>query len=489
MGSLVHRLALRQWIRSGLCMWLLVAACRAPESRVHEENRVAIPDAFAAETGRDALDIPVGPWWAEFGDPQLTALVERALVNNRDLQAAAARVAQAAALARMAGGELMPQAGVSLGAGRQRQNFVGFPIPGSGGSVLSTTSTSFGLSLDLSWELVLGGMLAARGRAADADWRASAAQVRGAQLSLAAQIAKAWFALAAIDLQLDLSRRRVKNATGSTRILRDRYAAGRIPALDLRASESELARESAALAASLETRERVTRQLEVLVGGYPVGLLEGSAQLPEIFGAVPAGLPSDLLERRPDLLAAAEHLRSLDLSLFESRKTLLPALSLTTSGGRRSAEASDLTSGAFDIWSLAANLTQPIFQGGRLRAGVDLADARVREGLANFEQTVLRAFLEVETALSVTEHQDERVASLERASHHAQASERLAWARYLAGRLEILSVLSARRAALAAETAWINARRERLDTRIDLFLALGGGFEDERKSASIAAPN
>jgi NodT family efflux transporter outer membrane factor (OMF) lipoprotein len=465
----------------------MLAACSAPEQRTYEESPIEAPATFEALEGEPLAGPPPAAWWTEFGDERLDRLIDGVLANNHDLAAAAARVDQAAAQARMAGAALSPAIGAGAGFNRTRQNFIGLPIPG-GGSVLSTTSQSFGLSLDLSWELDLWGKLDAGARASTAEFAASEAELRGAGLSLAAQTTKLWFAYAATKLQLEVADQRVASFSQTSRILRQRYADGRVDPLDYRLSESQLASAKAVREANLEALERLARQLETLLGEYPSGVFEGPAALPELPGGVPVGLPSELLQRRPDLIAAVERLRAADLRLYQARRELWPSLSLTASGGRRSGELEDLSSGSFDVWSLAGNVTQPIFQGGRLRAGVDLADARVRESLESYAQRTLLAFGEVEVALAVADHLDARVADLGEAARQASAGEDLAESRYRAGRHDILAVLTARRQAFDTETAWISARRERLEARVDLYLALGGGFEPEPMNTGADTP-
>ncbi|MCZ6598919.1 MAG: TolC family protein, partial [Planctomycetota bacterium] len=195
----------------------------------------------------------------------------------------------------------------------------------------------------------------------------------------------------------------------------------------------------------------------------------------------PAGLPAELLRRRPDLRSLEERLRAADLRLYEARADLYPRLSLSGGAGRTSETADELSKGDFDIWSLAANLTQPIYQGGRLRAGVDLADARVAEALANLEQGLLIAFAEVETALAVDDHLAGRESSLRTASDHAAAARNIAEERYSSGLTALIAVLETQRRALNNESEWLAARRERLVARIDLHLALGGGFEGDEE--------
>ena len=461
------------------CLWLvlfvIISACRAPEGRDYAEPAVSANDRFLAGSNQAAAEQPLAAWWREFDNPELNATIDRVLDSSNDLAAAAARVEQAAAEARIAGAAGLPTVNATSGGTRQRQNFVGLPIPGTSG-VLSSTATTLGLSLDVSWEPDLWGKIDAARRGATALVHASVADERGVRLSLVGQTVKSWLAHAATRLQLDVAERRVSNYSQTSRLLAARYADGRLDPLEFRLSESQLAAARAARDAQREILERMKRQLEVLQGDYPAGIFEGPSELPELPGEVPLGLPSELLQRRPDLAAAIERMRSADLRLYEARKALWPSLSLTGSGGRRSEELSDLAKNSFAVWSLAGNVFQPLFQGGLLRAGVDLAAARVSDSLANYRQMTLVAFSEVETALAAAEHLNARIVDLAESARHALAGESLAEARYRSGRYDILSVLAARRQSFDAENSLIEARRVRLEARVDLYLALGGGF-------------
>jgi outer membrane protein, multidrug efflux system len=465
---------------------LLVAslcACQAGEQRDYTEPPVEVPDEWLAENEDSLAAAPLGEWWREFGDARLDTFIDEVIAANHDLAAAAARVDAAQAQARIAGAALYPSAGLNGSGTRQRQNFVGFPIPGAGSQVLSSQSNSFGVSLDLSWELDLWGKLDAREKAAVADYEASRAELRGAHLSLAAQAAKTWFAFAEARLQHELAENRVQSFEQTTRIMRDRYKDGRTAPLDLRLAESQLSSAKAVRELQAENLERISRQLEILTADYPAGELAPPEGLPDVVDPVPVGLPSELLTRRPDLVASMERLRAADLRLFEARKELWPSLSLTAGGGRRSSEVGDLLDSDFNVWSIGANLFQPLFQGGRLAAGIDLESARVKESLAGFAQAILQAFSEVEIALAVESSIDRRRTQLADAARHATAAESLAQARYLEGRHDILAVLTARRQSFDATSSLISTRRARLEARVDLHLALGGGFEDEREES------
>jgi NodT family efflux transporter outer membrane factor (OMF) lipoprotein len=223
--------------------------------------------------------------------------------------------------------------------------------------------------------------------------------------------------------------------------------------------------------------ESARHQLEILLGRYPAGKLTLGTTLPEPAGAIPAGLPSGLLERRPDLVAARRRLEAADWRVSEARAGLFPRISLTAAGGTSTEELSDLLDSDFKVWNLAANLAQPIFEGGRLRAGVDLSKAQTREALAAYQAAALRAFGEVETALGAERHLARREKELENAATQYGAALRLAKMRYDAGLDTFITYLDVQRRSLEVEVQWVSIRRARLDNRVDLHLALSGGFD------------
>jgi NodT family efflux transporter outer membrane factor (OMF) lipoprotein len=258
--------------------------------------------------------------------------------------------------------------------------------------------------------------------------------------------------------------------------VRLRYEQGLRPPGDLRLAENVAATAEAALAVRLRVLDAAARQFEILLGRYPSGAAMDAAVLPSMPPPVPAGLPADLIARRPDLLASEMILVAAGARVAESRAALLPQIRLTASGGTSSGELLDLLRGDFVVWSLVAGLTQPLFNGGRLRAGVDAAEAAREAAVAAYAQSALVAFAEVETALAADQFLRVQEEALARAITDATAARRLAEDRYFAGLAAYLDVLEAQRLEIAAESQWLEVRRLRLATRVDLHLALGGQF-------------
>jgi multidrug efflux system outer membrane protein len=438
---------------------------------------------IAARTGSDVASRVPRTWWQELEDPALDALIIEALANNHDLEVAAARVAEAEAEARIVASDLYPSLGANFDAQRQKNVYTGFPIPSGGSDVLATTSNRFGVSLDISWEVDLWGRLRAARRAARAEAEAARIAYDGARLSLAGQTAKTYFALVEAREQLALAEETLASYRTTSEQVMTRYERGTRPALDVRLALTQSAGAAARVADRRSILENITRQLEVLVGRYPAATLAATGVLDHETKPIPVGLPAALLDRRPDLAEAARRVYAGDERIRSAKAALLPRIGLTGSAGSASEEIGDLLDGSFGVWSIAANLAQPIFEGGRLRAGVDLARARAAGAEAEYVGLALRAFAEVESALADEGHLESLVIALDEAAAQSIAAESLADQRYLGGLESYVTVLSAKRTALEARSALIDARRRRLETRIDLYLALGGGFVDEERKS------
>jgi NodT family efflux transporter outer membrane factor (OMF) lipoprotein len=445
--------------------------CSAPPPVERAPLEFTIPDAWAAGTAVPGAEPDARPWWQRFGDPSVASVVEEALRRNHDLRAAAARVERAIAEARVAGADRLPQISAAFDAARDRQSFVGFPFGGA------LTTTRFRAGLDLRWELDLWGRLAAAERAALADAEAAAADLAGAWLSLSGQAARSWFAFVEADRQLELARATLASYRETARYVRDRYETGVGSQLDRRLADANAAAAEALLAERSAVRERAARNLEALLGRYPTGEVVAGPALPEPGPDVPRGLPSDLVRRRPDVAAAERRVTAALARGDAARGALYPRIALTASGGTISEDLSDLLDGDARIWSLAGNLLQPIFEGGRLRARIDASDAGTRESLASFADVVLQAYVEVESALAVETFLRDRERHLDTAASESRAGRELAEDRYRAGAETLLVVLEAQRRELDHESLRLAARRIRLDTRVDLHLALGGGFD------------
>lgn len=481
------------WVPIVLCASLIPQiGCSSAKPQEPPALGVDVPDDWTAVSEPDhKLLTDDSSWWLQFDDQNLDLVVTEALARNRDLSAASARVDAAIAQARIAGADLYPQVDVGVRGSRQNQNFVGFPIPGREEEVLSVTSSSFGASLNVSWEVDLWGRLRAQKDAALARAQASLADYDGARLSLTGLVSKTWFAAVEAHQQVQLAEATLDSRRTSRKRIERRYRTGTRPALDLRFAISNEAAAEANLAFRQRQRDRTLRQIEVLLAQYPDGELSpigDGIELADLPPKIPPGLPSELVTRRPDLRASEARLAAAGLDVAQARASLYPRLRLTGSGGTLTADIENLLDDNFSVWSLAANILQPLFQGGRLRAGIELSEARLREISESYVQQVLLAFGEVEAALAAERFLAEQERSLFEAAQQSIAAERLANDRYEYGLDGYLAVLEAQRNAFLAQSEWLLARRQILDNRVDLNLALGGDFyADPSTSASIPA--
>lgn len=469
-----------------LLLAILTIGCQRKPIEIRHQPELEVSDQWSS-AGIDNGEI-LSQWWESFRDPVLNQLLKKGLENNHDLKAAAARLEAASAQARIAGAPLLPSVSAGYSASGRRQNFIGFPIPGAEDQVLSRTFKSSGVSLDASWEPDVWGRVAAGEAAAIADLEATKADLRAAKLSLAAQISKAWFAVLEGWEQVKLAERTVESYMNTSGQVRSRYIKGLQSSLDLRLALSSLASAQALLKQRRQQLDSGIRQLEILLGDYPSSQLQLEQPLPDVPPQPPAGIPSELISRRPDLIAAERRMWTAGARWTQARKALYPSFNLTAQMGTSTSDFLQIFNGSFFIWGLSGSLLQPIFQGGKLRAEVLLEDARAKEAAAQWAASVLKAFSEVESALAAEELLADQQEYIETAREQAVASEKLARNRYGSGLEGFITVLEAQRRSFDAESQFHSIHRQRLDTRVELHLALGGGFENAQPETDLQNP-
>ena len=458
----------------------LLAACTGTPPPISKVQLPApLPERYGREDAElgDLEDRIPEQWWRDFNDPELNAFVEQSLSRNQDLLAASARLEAAVAQSRIASAPLSPQLDIGLDGNRGRRLFLGFPF--GNGDVPGITTTTFGLSMNLGWELDVWGRLRADASAQLAELQAQTADFSGARLSLAAQTCRGYFAVAEARQQLALARATAANLQATANDVRGRFRRGVRPALDIYQATTNLAEAESNIALRERQLQVAVRQLEVLRGDYPDGQILGSDALTTKLPLVPTGLPSMLLNRRPDLAAAERRLAASGCRVDAAKAALYPRFSLTASGGTGSETLGDLLDDASHVWSLGGNLLQPLLRGGALRADVARSEALQREAMASYGGSVLKAFAEVETALVAGTWLAQQSQSASQAMTQAAQARDLARQRYQAGLSEFLIYANSQRQAFATESSYITVQRLRIDNRIDLILALGGGFETE----------
>jgi multidrug efflux system outer membrane protein len=464
---------------------LLLAGCALGKNYRRPDELPAQP-AFRGETSPVARSfVDELPWWQIFGDPVLVGLIEEALANSRDLAAAAARVEQSRFLVGVARADLFPQIGYRAEGGRLRTSE---NVVGTGDTGGDTTDLFLG-ALDLAWELDIWGRIRRSTEAARAELLATEAFERGVRLSLVSGVAQAYFELRELDLELEIAHHSADSFEATYDLFQRQFEGGVASRLAVERAAAALA-ETLATVPELEARiVAKENELSVLVGRTPGeisrgGTLAEQSEPPE----VPAGLPSDLLERRPDLIEREETLVAANARVGQSIADFFPRIGLTSVYGHQSSELSSLLESGSLAWSAAALVTGPIFEGGRrwyLFQGSKAERAAAQE---DYEQSVLVALREVSDALVARDrlalargHQARAVAAYEE-------SVRLAQVRFWGGLANYFEVLDAQQLLFPSEIRLARLDLDRLTAFVQLYRALGGGWSLDHTPATAPAP-
>ncbi len=439
---------------------------------------------------------PVVPGWIRsFGDPDLTRIVEDAIVRNPDLAAAAAKVEASRAAVRVAAAGLYPSIGLKGLGERQGQRLdgdlgqdidppdlgnLGVDNSGGSGSDTSTSSTSkrwvYGLGIGASWEADVWGRVRSKKAAAKADSEALAADYEYARQSLAAAVARAYFSAIEAAQQEANAQETLDLFQEYEKLTGVRKEQGHASDFELSQVQSRTAGAKDTLYSAQAARAQAVRAIEIVTSNYPAGRLGLRRSFPKQPGAAPAGLPSEILERRPDLIAAERRFAAAFHRANEARTARLPRFAISTTSGLGSAQLDGV--GILDAftWSLAGGVTQPIFLGGQLKAAQDVRTAEQKAAIASYHGIALRAFGDVEDALSSDYYLRKREDALSDMVASSAESVKLGRDQLDQGQTDMFTVLRLAGETLAAKVQFTQVRGSRLRERVNLHLALGGGF-------------
>lgn len=445
---------------------LALAACALNQPPPASELRTqALPNVKTPEHW-DAQDVASGTvvdgWLASFNDPELDALVREAIAYNNDLRVAAARVEIAAGYVRIAGATLYPQVNA---------------LARGGGKMSGDSSGLQGVGVTATWELDLWGRVRASQKGAEFNYDSAALDAAYARQSIAAQTAKAWFLATEAQLQLAVAKDSVLSSERLVGFARDRLRVGNGDEYDVATGVASLEALRDVVAQLELARSQALRALETLIGRYPGAEIKVPTQFAAMPPAVPVGLPSELLERRPDVIAAERRVASAFYGIEEAKAARLPRISLTASLSSISSDLFVLKERNNPIGSFGASLLAPIFLGGQLQAQVDIRTGEQAQAVAEYGRIATRAFGEVENALSSGFALDERTTILNRVIVQNQRALELSQVRYRVGSGDLRAVNQQQLALFSARSAQIHVEAERRVQRVNLYLALGGGFE------------
>lgn len=459
---------------AGSLALLLAAGCTTlgPD---HRRPAVALPASYgeaAAAVPADTAPL-AARWWALFGDPALDALVAKALAANGDIAQAAARVEQADALLREAGGATRPTLAAGGNASRARTSARSRNNPGG----VAIEGNNFQASLSTSFELDFWGRLARATEAARAQLLASEAARETVRLTVAGAVAQTWFALRSLDEQIAVQRLTLRSREDGARVIDQRLAGGSATRLDAEQAHTQRADAALALRELQRQRSLAQSQLALLAGEPGLAAAESPLAAQAVPPLPPPGLPSQLLQRRPDVQRAEQLLVAANAQIGIAQAAMYPSLALTGAFGFESTELARLLEAPARFWSLAFGLALPIFDGGRNAARVDAAGARQREAVAAYQQAVATAFKEVADALANLRAARESEADARTRSEAAARALTLAQARFDAGYSGSLERLDAERTANAAAIDVVRNRERQLAAAVELMKALGGGWD------------
>jgi len=445
------------------CVLLMtLAGCMPPVQPLPPQSQVSPPERW--RDGATPVVEVSATWWKAFGDPYLTALVEAALANNTDVLSAASRVEQAREQIRLSRASLLPTLDAALGAQRTREL-----------SVLGIThTTAVQPSLQVSYEVDLWGRLRRLREAAELQYRATEAERDAVRLAVASTTARAYVSLLSLDRQLHVTRETVQSRQQALRVAEDRASLGYTSQLELSQAQSEYEAAAELLPQLQQAIREQENALRLLTGRLPGDVERGTGLLALQPPPVPGALPSTLLRRRPDIQQAELLLAASKLNLQAQRDRYLPQVQLSASLGQLFVNSLDYD--PVRVWDIGASVLAPIFEGGRLEAGVNVAVAQRNQAAFAYRATALQAFAEVENSLSAVGNLRERIERV--AARRAVLERSLIYAedRYHAGYSSYLETLDAQRNLFNTELAAVQLRESQLNALIDLYQVLGGGW-------------
>ena len=433
-----------------------------------EPPAVAIPQRYIGQASDAASDIR---WWELFNDTTLVRLVSTALRNNRNIAAALSRVEQARLTLKATRASFGPPVGYGLDAQYGTESYVGLTT--------DKPEQSYMIKPTISWEVDLFGKIRRMSEADRAQMLATDQAAQGVMVSLAAEVATTYFDYLQYEYAEHISRSTLRSREDTYRLMESSFRAGTINEMELSQSRAAVATAQAAIPRFERARQQALHALSLLLGQNPSDDLIGRhASLAELDmpEEIPAGLPSDLLERRPDMQEAYYQVMAANAEIGVAQAMRFPSIALTANGGTLSDDVSRLFGSKSYLWSVAGNLTGPVFQFGANKRRVQIAREKHRESVLNYEQCYLQALREVEDALTAVNTYRSQIAAMKTLVRSAERADTVAMQRYRGGLTDYLDVLDAERTLFEAQTDYADAVSSAMSGYVTLYKALGGGI-------------
>ncbi len=417
-------------------------------------------------------------WWKSFRDGELDSLIQRAVEANYDLQLATARVEEARAATGLARSNYFPQVGAGAAVTRVRQIGVGL-APSRSAQLFNYETNAYDINANLSWEIDLFGRIRRRVEAAKGDVAASEQDRRNVLITVFGDVARYYSELRGAQLRLEIAKKNIATAEDTLALTKARVAGGQATEREVAQAEGELESVRSQVPRLNTDIELAIHRLGVLVGKQPGELdeeLSKQAAVPPVPPDVPTGIPSDLLERRPDIGSAEAQLAAATARVGVAKADYFPRFTLLGNAGREANQLHDLSLGFGDYFGVGPTLSLPVFTGGRIRSNVEIQNARVRQTAAIYKSTILRAFEETENALVAYANEQDRRDRLEATVRSDETSFDLANVQYKAGLTDFLTVLDAQRQMYTNQDLLAQSQTSVTTNLIALYRALGGGW-------------
>ena len=467
---------------------LLIISCSTSNQISGVQNKIIMPENDSWESINIELlgesDINQ-KWWVVFEDSILDSTMDVFFNNNYDLKIALHSLEASKALSKINNSSLFPDISFIASNSRSEQNFSGSAFEGAasvinpdGGSVFSN---SYGLNLSTQWEIDIWGKIINSRYANKKNLQATINDYEFIRFSLTTQAVKIYFSLVEASEQVLLSQSSVNAYNDTYQLVKERYNQGISSSLDYRLSYSNLLIAKANLEQKKMVLDNIKRQFEVLLASYPSGKIKSSNKLSNSLPQIPKNLPSEIIQKRPDILSSYNKLLSSNSELKSAKKMFLPSINLSGSSGTSSSDLKDLLSGDYSVWNLGTAIALPLFQSGKIRANVDLKESLKDQAEIDYLYTVLKVFSEIENKLTMSEMLDNQLSALNEAYVQSNEAYILAKDRYNDGLTNLITVLDSQKRMFDTKSQMIIVKRMKIENRINLLLCLGGNISEYKE--------
>ena len=475
-----------------LVLLALLNGCIAPKAARFDEMHTSVPDNWTTEIPNN--ESYTGDWLKVFGDTTLTSIIDEIKANGPDLKSIMARQKMAYQNAKINGALVFPNIGFQFNGSRNKQNLSGFGFAdafmnlgsesdssssgiGQPNQVISFDSETYGLNLNFQWEIDVWGRLLNGRKAAFKDFESISYDLSYMRFSTLVRSAKIYFQNIEAFQQLELAKESFSSLREIKELVKDRYNKGLRSSLDYRLAQTSVSTSRVLIENRKNQMIFLRRQLEILMGDYPLGKVYISNTLPDSLPPTPNIIPADLLKRRPDIRSLVAKVEASGFRVAQAKRNLLPGISLTGSAGTSTRKLEELFNDDNSIWNIGLNITNPIFYGGRLKNAIKMQKATLEQSKQEFKRGLLISFSEVEQLLNLENSLIVQLKSINEAVQQSEDAYKLSKERYDKGVTTLESVLNSQRQYNDLRSQYLSIKRQRIENRLSLLLALGGEYE------------